>query len=461
MNYSPTEYFSIHEDNWELDIPRIIANKSTMLWLGKGLLFKSENKDLLNFLNKLKDKDKWNEKLYQFGIQNSLLGKCFLMWMLTKNGELSLTLPSPSFMSRVAKFNEQEQSAELFFMNEQSDNGSLTWVTIENSKVKVEIFNGNREILLGSTKSKIKPESQLQKQYELKNPFGYLPIVEITNLPQIHFYGNSTQMNAYPDCAPVWNLIWDLQHIIKQKRKERILNLTRFYGIIDNEKFKALNLSDDFQSIIKDAFLNITTANYVKGGNGGVDIVQGNPKFGEYWLDYNGTAKQIFNGAGYDYDEFNGINYENKTKTLMNNKFDMQTTEVKITHYSTYLYRMFDMLVTSSKNENGKVYWNGKGERPYSFEFIPIAMVDQLVQDELINSRLNNGTLSVIEAISLYENIDTLMAKQKLENIINENKFLNKNLGDNTNDNEQRSKNSINETSTSSIKANSTINKEM
>ncbi|WP_458257818.1 hypothetical protein [Spiroplasma endosymbiont of Dactylopius coccus] len=122
---------------------------------------------------------------------------------------------------------------------------------------------------------------------------------------------------------------------------------------------------------------------------------------------------------------------------------------------------MFDMLVTSSKNENGKVYWNGIGERPYNFEFIPIAMVDQLVQDELINSRLNNGTMSIVEAISLYENIDTLMAKQKLEHIINENKFLNKHLGDNTNDNEQRSKNSINETSTSSIKANSTINKEM
>ncbi|WP_339047049.1 hypothetical protein [Spiroplasma endosymbiont of Colias croceus] len=145
----------------------------------------------------------------------------------------------------------------------------------------------------------------------------------------------------------------------------------------------------------------------------------------------------------------------------MNNKFDMQTTEVKITHYTTYLYRMFDMLVTSSKDENGKVYWNGKGERPYSFEFIPIAMVDQLVQDELINSRLNNGTLSVIEAISLYENIDTLMAKQKLEHIIEESKFLNKHLGDNTNDNKQRNENSINETSTSSIKANSTINKEM
>ncbi|WP_425376858.1 hypothetical protein [Spiroplasma endosymbiont of Aleiodes alternator] len=114
MNYNPTEYFIIHEDTWELDIPRIIANKSTMLWLGKGLLFKSENKELLNFLNKLKDKDKWNKKLYQFGIKNSLLGKCFLIWMLTKNGELCLTLPSPSFMSRVAKFNEQEQSAELF-----------------------------------------------------------------------------------------------------------------------------------------------------------------------------------------------------------------------------------------------------------------------------------------------------------------------------------------------------------
>lgn len=129
---------------------------------------------------------------------------------------------------------------------------------------------------------------------------------------------------------------------------------------------------------------------------------------------------------------------------MFNNEFDMETTEIKIAFYSTYFYRIFDLLLIS---EN---LWNVNGERPYSFKFIPIAMTDQIVQDQIINSRLNNGTMTIIEAIGEYDNIDQLMAENKLENIINENQKLNKELGDNKN--EQTSTNSINETRSHEIK---------
>ncbi|BET38464.1 hypothetical protein [Spiroplasma ixodetis] len=139
----------------------------------------------------------------------------------------------------------------------------------------------------------------------------------------------------------------------------------------------------------------------------------------------------------------------------------METKETKIAHYTPYIYRMLDILVTYSKKESGQNYWNGIEERPYSFKFIPIAMTDQIVQDQIINSRLNNGIMSQEEAIGEYDNIDHLMAENKLKHIIKETKKINNEIGENTNDNEQRNENSINETSTSSIKANSTINKEM
>lgn len=58
--------------------------------------------------------------------------------------------------------------------------------------------------------------------------------------------------------------------------------------------------------------------------------------------------------------------------------------------------------------------------------------------------------MTVSEAIGEYDNIDQLMAENKLENIIIENKKLNKELGEN--ENEQSSTNSINETRTSTSK---------
>ncbi len=463
INNNPYQYLDTFDKvDWFLDIPMIIAQKSTKLWLGKGLLFQSKDKDLLDFLNKLKDKDKWFEKLYKFGLQESLLGKSFLMWMLTKNNELTLLVPTPSFMDRVAKFNEQEQSAELFFQQEQSDSAKLTWVTMQNGKVKVEVFSGSKEIILGSTRTKLKPNIEPVEEYELKNPFDYLPIVEITNLPYLNLYGNSTQLNTYPDCQNVYKLIHDVNKAFTQKQKERVLNRTRALGKLKPEQILAIKNGEmDISELADDFLIDVGVEIYNKNGNSSIVIIQGDPKFDSYWLDINNTAKLIFNGAGYDYDEHGSDVYTNKTQSMFNNKYDMETTETKIAHYTPYIYRMLDILVTYSKKENGKNYWNGIGERPYSFKFIPIAMTDQIVQDQIINSRLNNGTMSQEEAIGEYDNIDPLMAENKLENIINETKKINNKLGENKNDNEQRNKNSINETSTFALKTNSTINKEM
>ncbi|WP_375318326.1 hypothetical protein [Spiroplasma endosymbiont of Virgichneumon dumeticola] len=440
------EYLSCDKSKWYIDIPMIIAQKSTKLWLGKGFLFNSSKKEILDYLNEMNLKDKWLEKFYKFGLQNSLMGKVFIMIIINEDNSKSLKILPNSFCGRVAKYNEQEQSAEFYFINEQADSATLTWVTIQNGKVKYETYkDNNKDIILGSTRTKLKPNITPLKTYEIKNPFNYIPIFEITNLPIINLYGNATTLNAYPDCTAVWDLIYDLNRVIRQKRLERELNVTTLFASLDNETAKEMQENGNIiENPKKDMFVNVGSAGYDKNGNGGMQIIQGDPKFSEYWLDYNGTAKAIFNGAGYDYDEHGNDVYTNKTQSMFNNKFDMETTEIKIAFYSAYFYRIFDLLLIS------KNLWNGIGERPYSFKFIPIAMTDQIVQDQIINSRLNNGTMTVTEAIGEYDNIDQLMAENKLENIIIENKKLNKELGDN--ENEQSSTNSINETRTSTSK---------
>ncbi|WP_375317461.1 hypothetical protein [Spiroplasma endosymbiont of Virgichneumon dumeticola] len=440
------EYLSCDKSKWYIDIPMIIAQKSTKLWLGKGFLFNSSKKEILDYLNDMNLKDKWLEKFYKFGLQNSLMGKVFIMIIINEDNSKSLKILPNSFWGRVAKYNEQEQAAEFYFINEQADSATLTWVTIQNGKVKYETYkDNNKDIILGSTRTKLKPNITPLKTYEIKNPFNYIPIFEITNLPIINLYGNTTTLNAYPDCTAVWDLIYDLNRVIRQKRLERELNVTTLFASLPNDVIKEMQENGNIaENPKKDIFVNVGSAGYDKNGNGGMQIIQGDPKFSEYWLDYNGTAKAIFNGAGYDYDEHGNDVYTNKTQSMFNNKFDMETTEIKIAFYSAYFYRIFDLLLIS---EN---LWNGIGERPYSFKFIPIAINDQIIQDQIINSRLNNGTMTVTESIGEYDNIDQLMAENKLENIIIENKKLNKELGDN--ENEQSSTNSINETRTSTSK---------
>lgn len=450
MDLYNTNFYLEDKRNWYLDIPRIIAQKSTRLVLGKGLLLQSEDEKLLNDWNNFYYKDKWFEKLAKFLIQNSLLGRCVLFWMLNKDGSLSLTLPSPSFMNRVAKINEQEQSAELFFTNIQADNQSLTWITITPEIVNVKVFNSiDKEIILGTTKSKVMPENAPDLEYNLKNPFGFLPIVEITNLPNPLLFGQSTTLNGYPDCMPVADLINDANHIIKQKRKERVLNQTRIYGKVSNEKLLDLLMGkSDISEFIEDAFIEVASMDYDTVGKGGVQVVQGAPKFSEYFIDYNGTMKSIYNGAGYDYEEFNGVNYENKTKSLMNNKLDMETTEFKIAHYKPYIQRLIDIWMIINK------HWDGKVERPYSFDFLPIAMTDQLKEIEFWKFQLDYKLASRFEAIGAIRGINNLQAKVIAEKAMKEWEQELSMLGDDDNNgsDEQRNLKNISKTSTSSIK---------
>ena len=93
----------------------------------------------------------------------------------------------------------------------------------------------------------------------------------------------------------------------------------------------------------------------------------------------------------------------------MNSVYDEQTTRVKQQYYRSKLYILFDYILRS------KGFWDGKDERPYSIDFKSIGLSDILQKDQLINSRLGNGTMSHIQAIQEYEGINEYNARKKLE----------------------------------------------
>ena len=94
------------------------------------------------------------------------------------------------------------------------------------------------------------------------------------------------------------------------------------------------------------------------------------------------------------------------------------------------------------------------GERTYSFDFIPIAMTDQLQEKELIQFQLDYGLMSKKEAIGKLRNVNLLQSDNILKEINTELKEDIKLLGENKN--EQTSTNSINETSSSTIEKTTT-----
>lgn len=440
MLINPLEYLNCNKSEWFSNVPMMIAQKSTRLWLGKGFLFNSEDEKVLKYLNKMNMEDKWFEKFYQFGLQNSLIGKCYILLVVNQDGTKSIRIPSPSFQSRVAKYNEQEQAAELWFMSEQADSATLTWVTITKDKVTYETFwskdKNQKEIIIGSVRTKVKPKDLPKTEYSVPNPFGYLPIFEVTNLPVLKLYGNSSTLNVYPDCYPVWDLIPYYHKSYRQRNVDRELNVTTAFGYFDNATVKEMteNNPDIIKNPKKDLMVNVGSASYNRNGQGNLTVIQGNFQAENYIKDKDDLGKTIWNGAGYDYEDYAGVNYENKTKSLMNNKHDMETTETKISHYSVYLYRLFDLLLISEG------LWNGKDDRPYSFNFLPIAMTDQLLKAEYISKRVAEGTMSYKKAIAELDEVNLKIAENELKEIIKEQKLF----GDDDDKKDEKDKENVN-----------------
>ncbi|WP_338991005.1 hypothetical protein [Spiroplasma endosymbiont of Seladonia tumulorum] len=153
-------------------------------------------------------------------------------------------------------------------------------------------------------------------------------------------------------------------------------------------------------------------------------LIHAQQNYTEITIDSDYSMKMIFNGAGYEYDNFSGNNYTNKTESLMNNKLDIETTLQKRSLRIPKLYRLFDYIFRHYKkwdnlNDNNP---NNNNIRPYTLEFIDISMVNEITQSEVIDKRLNNGTIIHIDAIHKQDKVTNKKARMMFEKIKTEQK---------------------------------------
>ncbi|WP_424526248.1 hypothetical protein [Spiroplasma endosymbiont of Glossina fuscipes fuscipes] len=88
------------------------------------------------------------------------------------------------------------------------------------------------------------------------------------------------------------------------------------------------------------------------------------------------------------------------------------------------LYRLFDYIFRDYKkwdnlNDDNP---NNDNVRPYTIEFIDIDIVDDITQADVIDKRLNNGTITHIEAIHKQDKVTTKKARMMYEEIKTEQK---------------------------------------
>ncbi|WP_424526500.1 hypothetical protein [Spiroplasma endosymbiont of Glossina fuscipes fuscipes] len=426
LSYLETgKYKILQEQKYYIDIPWIIANrKAAPLTIGQGLMFNCDNDDTQDWIEEWYEKNYVYSKLYQNELANSLYGRSVMYLLKTETDDLTIDVAPIGSNVRIAKYFEIEQYAEMWILPAQSDYMWYQRVQFYPRKAKITYYTAkDLEIgvwqTYGELESKLKPVSTM----EYDTGIDILPIVEFINLPKL-VHGTKTTIDAIPDCLPVFNLIKDIQDNIYYKRIERIINRTHFVGQKDTTHSLVDNGKGDEELVSADAIITSTVQQYAMTGTTGVGLIHAQQNYTEITIDSDYSMKMIFNGAGYDYDNFTGETYTNKTQSLMNGKNDIQTTKNKRTLRLPKLYRLFDYIFRDYKkwdnlNDDNP---NNDNVRPYTIEFIDIDIVDDITQADVIEKRLNNGTITHIEAIHKQDKVTTKKARMMYEEIKTEQK---------------------------------------
>lgn len=412
------KYKILPEQKYYIDIPWIIANrKAAPLTIGQDLMFNCDNDDTQDWIEEWYEKNYVYSKLYQNELANSLYGRSVMYLLKTETGDLTIDVAPIGSNVRIAKYSEIEQYAEMWILPAQSDYMWYQRVQFYPKKAIIHYYTADKlEIgvwqTYGELESKLKPVSKM----EYDTGIDILPIVEFINLPKL-VHGTKTTADCVPDCLPVFNLIKDVQDNIYYKRIERIINRTRFLGEDKDSKGSE-------ELIDASAIITSTVQKYAMTGNSGMGLVHSQLNYTEITIDSDYSMKMIFNGAGYDYDNFTGETYTNKTQSLMNGKNDIQTTKNKRSFRLPKLYRLFDYIFRhygkwDNLNDDNP---NNDNVRPYTIEFIDIDIVDDITLADVMDKRIQNGTTTHVKAIHKQDKVTNKKARMMYEEIKKEQK---------------------------------------
>ncbi|WP_338955194.1 hypothetical protein [Spiroplasma endosymbiont of Polydrusus cervinus] len=166
------------------------------------------------------------------------------------------------------------------------------------------------------------------------------------------------------------------------------------------------------QDVFDDIFVQSSSSTVDGQLSQSLQVVQGTPTLETYTEDQKLIIEQVYLACHFS-SPFGdkSDNDQNKTQSLLTKTKDLEKQAYLQAYRKQYYTKMFDVVL--------KYYglWDGNGERPYGFDFVSASLVDQMRQNELITTRLDNRTMEPIRAITEYDNVDELEATKYYEKI--------------------------------------------
>lgn len=447
-NWGYNEWLTFYNQNWKLNIPQILALKKIKLEIGQGLVCNSENEDALLHWKNWYHKRKIYEKLCKLSWIKSIVGASILFIYETEDNELDVMLGTALMMNFISKINEEEQSADIWLMPNQADNGFILHVQITSDIINIDTYPDDEDVRSGATNGKIDKSLRITKKTYI-NKLGFFPLIQIPNFIRVNPTGqaSSTMLNAYPDIYPTMWLINDQQDNLIIKEKTRRFSRARGYVQATTEEIiRWKNGKTSIDKLESDYIVETVQNNYdSKGGSVNVSYTQGTNETPIYNQDSDWILNTVFKAIGMSWSSSDSDNYTNVNQTMKLEKEDIESQAVWQRFLLDYMYRLFDCWWFY----HGYMKKDLKTERPYSLRFISAGIIDQMMLVDVHDKRIANGTMSRAMSISLLDGIPMDMAIKEREKIIQEEEEEMQRMSkwtdneDNENDNDKKITNSF------------------
>lgn len=204
---------------------------SSIIW-GNGFVFQSENQKVLKAFKKF---DKLNKLGNMFSFIErylSLYGRCIITINKSETNDIFINVPNPFYFNGLGKVFVSPQLA-VIWQKFTIDMGTfVVKSTYDSKKVVNEIYthSDNKTIRVYDKETEILEQLRIKKVWE--HNFGFVPVVEFTNISFFQFFFNNFEFVKITDwyCATwVEDLIWTT---IKNLKKE--LKYCHSRIIVDN-----------------------------------------------------------------------------------------------------------------------------------------------------------------------------------------------------------------------------------
>lgn len=395
------------ENLFRWSLRELVARKTSGVIWGEGYVFQSDKQEIEKRFKKFSRMNKLPMLLGFVERQCSKYGRCIITINKTETGEFMLNIPNPFYFNGVGKVFVQEQLAVIWQRFTIDNNFFIVKSTYDTKKCENIVYGyGDNKIRVLANEAEILKALRIEKIWY--HNLGFVPVVEIINLPLFQFEWNQIEFVKITDWFPAFEFEGLIYDTIRNLKKELFYCHTRI-GID--------NANQDFINRIKSALAvgnDIDIGDWIIESETGaeVKILPGNGDFSKYTKTIDDLLDFYIKFCGQSRFSEGGGAQKSIAETFTNRSSLVETIQSKIKLREEQYTELFRKILCAYGFGE---YWDD--DNFFTFKINGNISRDESVYIDNLEKQISIGMMTTIEAIQEKFGLTQTEAEKKFKEV--------------------------------------------